>query len=120
MSHIVKIQSDVRRKEIVEKACQRLGIEPPVEGVHHLFDGKYAGLAVKLEGWHYPVVFDLESGEAKFDNYNGAWGKIDRLNEFHVAYGVETVKAEAELAGHSFSETRLGDGTIEVEIVEAW
>jgi len=28
---------------------------------------------VKLPDWKYPVVFDTNSGEAKFDNYGGRW-----------------------------------------------
>ncbi len=57
------------------------------------------GLGVQLRDWRYPVVFDLTTGESKFDNYGGAWGKQERLNEFLQAYAVEKTQARSNPQG---------------------
>ncbi len=60
-----------------------------------LFSETVSGLAVRLRDWRYPVVFNVTSGESKFDNYKGRWGKQERLNEFLQAYAIEATKIEA-------------------------
>ena len=62
-------------------ACQRLQLETPVKGRAQLFSGEATGLIVKLRDWKYPVVFDTTTGEAKYDNYNGRWGKQQQLDQ---------------------------------------
>jgi hypothetical protein len=73
MSHIVEIKTQVRDPAATRAACERLGLETPTEGRARLFSDEAAGLIVKLPDWKYPVVFDTQTGEARYDNYNGRW-----------------------------------------------
>ena len=34
------------------------------------------GLQVQLPGWNFPVVCDLGTGKAHYDNYGGQWGRV--------------------------------------------
>ncbi|MAG94462.1 MAG: DUF1257 domain-containing protein, partial [Planctomycetaceae bacterium] len=89
MSHIVEINTEVRDAAAVRAACQRLKLEPPVHGTTKLFSGEATGTIVKLPGWKYPAVFDTESGQARYDNYAGRWGKQAQLDRFLQGYAVE-------------------------------
>ena len=75
MSHVVQIKTQVRDPVAVAAACGRLGLAQPVLEDVKLFNAQARGLAVRLEGWRYPVVFDCQTGESQFDNYQGHWGK---------------------------------------------
>ena len=90
MSHVVQISTQVRDAAAVRAGCVRLGLDEPVEGEVKLFSETVTGLAVQLREWRYPVVFNTRTGETKFDNYQGRWGKQERLDEFLQAYAVET------------------------------
>jgi hypothetical protein len=116
VSHVVKIQSQVKSREAVEAACHRLELPAPHEGKHRLFTTSASGLAVQLPGWHYPVVFDTATAEARFDNYGGAWGKQEELNRFMQAYGVEVAKLEARKKGYTVKEQPLDNGSIKVTV----
>ena len=116
MSHIVTIKTKVTDRAALFAACQRLGVEQPVQGTAQLFSAAATGLIVKLPGWHYPVVADLATGELKFDNYGGAWGKQKELGKLLQAYAVERAKAEARRVGHSVTEQALADGSIKLTI----
>ena len=89
MSHIVEIRTEVRDANGVRAACDRLRLEPPVEGKTKLFSREAEGLAVRLRDWRYPVVFQIPTGEAQYDNYGGRWGEQSRLEQFLQAYAVE-------------------------------
>ena len=82
MSHIVEIKTEVRDPAAVTAACQRMKLEPPVDGTTRLFSGEATGLIVKLPGWRYPAVFDTETGQARYDNFNGRWGEQAQLERF--------------------------------------
>jgi hypothetical protein len=73
----------------VASACRRLGLPEPVIGTAALFSGEATGLLVKLSGWLYPVVFDTATGQARYDNYEGAWGDPKHLDSFMQMYAVE-------------------------------
>ena len=75
----------------------------------------------ELRHWDSPtqvryVVFDLATGESKFDNFGGHWGNQERLDEFLQAYAVEKAKIEARRQGYSVSEQPLADGSIKVTV----
>ena len=55
MSHIVRIQTQVKDAAAVRAACQRLNLPAPVQGKVKLFSGEVEGLAVQLPDWVYPV-----------------------------------------------------------------
>jgi hypothetical protein len=116
MSHVVQIQTQVRDATAVRAGCKRLGLDVPVEGETKLFSQTVTGLAVQLREWRYPVVFDLATGESKYDNYGGRWGKQERLDEFMQAYAIERTKLEARRKGYSVIEQPLVDGSVKLTL----
>ncbi len=116
MSHIVQIQTQVKDAAAVRAGCNRLHLPSPVEGEAKLFSQTVSGLAVRLREWRYPVVFNLATGESKFDNYGGHWGKQARLDEFLQAYAVEKTKIEARRKGYSVNEQPLVDGSVKLTL----
>jgi len=116
MSHIVTIQTQVRDPVAVAAACQRLKLPQPVQGRFRLFSGEVVGLGVELPGWRYPVVCQTETGEVKFDNFEGRWGEQRHLDAFLQGYAVEKAKLEARRRGHSVIEQPLADGSIKLTV----
>lgn len=116
MSHIVVIETEVRDATAVRSGCNRLRLQPPVEGSFKLFRQTVPGLGVQLPDWRYPVVCDLASGKLHYDNFEGHWGDQKRLDEFMQAYAVERAKIEARKRGHAVSEELLSDGSIKVTV----
>ncbi len=116
MSHIVNIQTEVRDAVAVRAACERLQLDNPQYGTTKLFSGNVTGLAVKLPGWRYPVVCDLETSQLKYDNYQGHWGDQQQLDRFLQAYAIEKARLEARKNGHSVTEQPLADGSVKLTI----
>lgn len=116
MSHVVQISTQVQDAAAVRAGCARLGLEQPVDGEVRLFSETVTGLAVRLQQWRYPVVFNLTTGETKYDNYQGQWGKKERLDEFLQAYAVEKTKIEARRKGYSITEQSLADGSVKLSL----
>lgn len=116
MSHVVRVATRVRDASAVRAGCNRLGLDEPLEGEVKLFSQTVSGLAVQLRDWRYPVVFDLKTGESKFDNYQGYWGNQKELDQFLQAYAVEKTKLEARRKGYSVTERPLRDGNIQLSI----
>jgi hypothetical protein len=116
MSHIVRIETQVRDPAAVRSACARLGLGPPEEGTFQLFTNQATGLAVRLPKWNYPVVCQTDTGELAFDNYGGAWGDRARLDEFLQAYAIEKARLEARRQGHAVTEQRLTSGAVKLTI----
>jgi hypothetical protein len=116
MSHIVQIKTQVRDATAVQAACARLKLKPPWQGTAKLFAESATGLMVELPEWRYPVVFDLTSGEVKFDNYQGHWGQQAQLDKFLQSYAAEKTKLAARRQGHAVTEQTLPDGSIKLTI----
>jgi len=116
MSHTVKIATEVRDAQAVCLACQRLSLPTPVEGKARLFAEDVLGLAVHLPEWQYPVVFDTNTGQVRYDNYGGRWGDKARLDRFLQAYAVEKAKIEARRKGYSVIEQELANGSIKLTV----
>jgi hypothetical protein len=116
LSHIVSIKTEVRDVHAVAEACRRLGLPEPVNGTVALFSGEATGLVVKLPDWLYPVVFDPTTGQAQFDNYEGAWGDHKHLDRFMQVYAVEKARLEARKRGHNVVEQALPDGSIKLTV----
>lgn len=111
MSHVVQIKTEVREMSVVKRVARRLGLtQEPAERSVRLYSGQASGIAVELPGWKYPVVFDVKTGEAKYDNYNGSWGAQQHLDKFLQLYPIEAAKQMAELNGHTYQEQTLEDG----------
>ncbi len=116
MSHIVEIKTEIRDEQAVRAACTRLQLPVPEHKTVRLFNATATGLCVQLQGWSYPVVANLQTGQAQYDNYQGHWGEQKHLDAFLQGYAVEKAKIEARKKGHSVSETRLQDGSIRVTV----
>ncbi len=116
MSHVVTITTEVRDAEAVRAACRRLQLPEPQQGVFRLFSGEAAGLAVQLPGWRYPAVFQLDSGQALYDNFQERWGEQVQLDRFLQMYAVERAKLEARRHGHTVAEQALADGSIKLTV----
>jgi Protein of unknown function (DUF1257) len=116
VSHIVTIATEVRDPDAVAAACRRLGLPEPVQGTVTLFQGRAAGLIVRLPDWIYPVVCDTATGSVRYDNYNGSWGRQEHLDRLLQAYAVERALIEARRRGHHVVEQALADGSIRLTI----
>ena len=116
MSHIVKIQTQVRDEAAVIAACQRRQLAAPERGKHRLFSREVEGLAVRLRDWHFPAVCQLETGEVLFDNFGGRWGEQRELDGFIQAYAVEKARIESRKRGHTVTEQSLADGSIKLTV----
>ena len=53
--------------ELLADVCRILELPVPVQGTWELPGMKVAGVAVHLQGWTHPVVFNLDSGEVYYD-----------------------------------------------------
>jgi len=116
MSHIVTIQTEVRDAEALGLACRRLELGEPVHETVPLFSGQATGYTVRLPDWRYPVVFDVDQGQVRYDNFEGRWGEPAQLNRLLQFYGVEKCRLEARRKGHSVLENQLSDGSIKLTI----
>lgn len=116
MSHIVEIRTQVRDAQALALACRRLGLADPTQGVARLYSGEAAGLLVRLPGWTYPAVFDVATGQARFDHFEGRWGDPKHLDRLLQAYAVEKARVEARRQGHAVAEQALADGSIRLTI----
>jgi ATPase family associated with various cellular activities (AAA) len=95
VSHIVVIQTKLRDPAALTAACARLRLAAPTQGTVELFSGTVSGLVVPLPGWTYPVVVDVQTGEVRFDNYEGRWGDPKELDRLLQACAVEKCRMEA-------------------------
>ena len=116
MSHIVQIQTEVRDEAAVQAACSRLHLPRATRGTFKLYSEKASGLGIELPHWKYPVVANTETGQVRFDNYEGRWGSQEFLYQFLQAYATERVKIEARKKGHSVVEERLDNGSIKLTV----
>ncbi len=61
-------------------------------------------------------MFDTQSGQARFDNYEGRWGEQIQLDRFLQGYAVEKTKIEARKKGHTITEQSQVDGSIKLTV----
>jgi len=117
MSHTVTIKTDVKNKQAIAAACQRLSLPQPVDGTFKLFEhGSVKGTAVHLPNWQYPIVINTDTGAVAYDNYNGMWGKMEEYDKFMQAYAVSRTMQEASLQGYMATEETLQDGSIKITV----
>lgn len=116
MSHTVDMSINLTDVAALEKACKRLGIRFDKEEKNvKLFSSEERGMTVHLNGWKYPLVVQKD-GKLKMDNYNGSWGKQERLTELQAHYGLEKAKIEAMRKGYMTTESRDKDGNLKLTI----
>ena len=116
MSHIVSISTEVRDEVAVQSACTRLHLPRATRGTFELYSSTETGLGIELPHWKYPVVANTETGQLRYDNYNGRWGSQEFLDQFLQMYAVEKAKIEARRKGHSVVEQRLDNGSIKLTV----
>jgi hypothetical protein len=116
LSHIVRIQTQIRDPVAVQAACTRLRLPPPEQGTFQLYTSSATGLAVRLPEWVYPVVCRTDIGELAYDNFQGAWGDVVHLHRFQQAYAVEKARLEARRQNLAITEQPLRDGSVRLTI----
>jgi len=116
MSHIVEIKTEVRDEAAVQSACSRLHLPRAKRGTFELYSSTETGLAIELPHWKYPVVANTNTGELRYDNYQGRWGSQEFLEQFLQMYAVEKAKIEARKKGHTVTEQRLDGGSIKLTV----
>lgn len=118
MSHIATIKVAFTEIAYIESACAQVGatFDRTIQTVTLFGSQKVTGRAVQLDGWKYPVVISPNGREVSYDNYNGRWGDITKLNQFKAAYSTAITLAEfnADPDLTSIRRTTLADGTIVV------
>ncbi|MDA8564075.1 DUF1257 domain-containing protein [Mariniblastus sp.] len=116
MSHIVEITTEVRDEAAVQAACSRLHLPRATRGTFQLYSSQESGLGIELPHWKYPVVANIDSGQLRYDNYEGRWGLQEQLGQFLQMYAIEKAKIEARRKGHSVIEQRLDSGSIKLTV----
>lgn len=135
MSHTVTVKLEMTDEEAIRDAVERMDgakfIKPggrsgrnhvacdtmeEATGHHQTYSGNFSGIGIQLPGWNYPVVINPETGELKYDNYNGHWGDQIQLDEFAQAYAVEKSRTEALLHGLTVTEEDLDGGDIRLTL----
>lgn len=117
MSHTVTVKTAFKSLPAIRRACKRLGMDAPVENdTVEVYSEKLTGTSIQLPDWKYRAVINTGTGEMKYDNYNGRWGKQERLDEFQQAYAAERTKMEAERYGRNVTETKLKDGSLKLTV----
>lgn len=118
MSHTLTIKTKFTDPEAIRQTCRELGIAEPTRGKIRMFDGKEIadGYAVTLPGWREPVAIDAETGEAFFDNYNGAWGDQKHLDRFTQLYATNAATNAAEALGYQVSREYADNGSIKLTV----
>ncbi|MFW6007897.1 MAG: hypothetical protein ACOCP8_01420 [archaeon] len=117
MSHLATVEIEFNDIETLKKTCEKLGIKHEMVKNFEFYDGsKRSGLALYFDGWRYPVVVSENGSEIYMDDYNGAWGDINDLNQVKQHYGVEMTKKLARRKGYSYQEVKNDDGKIEVRV----
>lgn len=100
MSHIVEIRTEIRDEIAVRSACQRLLWPSPKRSTFQLYSSRETGLGIEIPNWKYPVVANTETGQIRYDNFNGRWGAKESLDQLLQMYAVEKAKAR-EIGRHS-------------------
>lgn len=100
----------------MQSACKRLHLPKANRGTFELYGSTERGLGIELPHWKYPVVANTDTGELRYDNYEGRWGSQEFLDQFLQAYATERVKIEARKKGHSVVEQRLDNGSIKLTV----
>ena len=116
MSHMVEIKTEVRDEAAVQSACSWLHLPRAKRGTFELYSSTETGLAIELPHWKYPVVANTNTGELRYDNYQGRWGSQEFLDQFLQMYAVEKAKIEARKKGHTVTEQRLDGGSIKLTV----
>ena len=117
MSHTTRRKSAIKDLPALKKAVARIpGAMYQGHGNVKFYSSSASGHKVQLPGWKYPAVFNIDTGECQFDNYEGSWGKEAHLDSLKQGYAIEVARAKAEADGHEVEEMTLEDGSVRLTI----
>lgn len=119
MSHTVTIKTQFRDEKAIEAVCAEMGLPKPVRGTASLYqtsDKNLTGTIVRLNGWMFPVIINTATGEAKFDNMAGQWGKQRELDQFTQLYAVHKATIEARKKGYIVTRKQGTNGNVQLSI----
>jgi len=119
MSHTTTIDLQFKHEAAILAAAKELNLPVPVRGTASLYQSKdknLSGLIVRLPDWKFPVIIDTTTGTAKYDNFNGLWGKQEELNKFKQLYGVHAAQQLLRQQGKTFTRKTLTNGSIQLTI----
>ena len=112
MSHTATVKVAFTEVDCIGSACAQVGatFDPVVKDVKLYGSQKITGRTVKFPGWQYPCVISPDGQTLSYDNMNGSWGDIARLNEFKQAYAAAVSLKElntdlVDLTGFSTGKT---------------
>ena len=115
MSHTMNIKTELRDMDVLQATCSRLGLTCSM-GTHRLYAGPEVGMGIQFKNWQYPIVVDPQTGEVRYDTYNGRWGNEKDLHNLEAYYSIEKAKLEASRQGYTVEEIDT-DGQIELTIM---
>ena len=117
MSHIVKSKVEMKNKGCLLKAAEALGLQHLGNKTHTLYNRQTAaGHGFKLPDWKYAVVINTDTGEAKYDNYGGAWGKQVELDKLVQEYSLRVAEEQALMSGFTSERQLQENGDIELNM----
>ena len=105
MSHTLKVKVEITDETALRAVAEKLGANVLGFGDHHQYNGLVQGFGVKLEGWQYPAVFNFQTGECLYDNYNGRWGAQSKLDALVHEYSTEVISQALMARGVGFYRT---------------
>lgn len=114
MSHTVTGNIKITNEEALQRVIEEHKLTLLPKKKHQLFEGEYEGVAVKLDGWRYPVIINTETGDFWYDNYNGQWGHQAELDKFIQDYTLQTMLMAAEANNYMFQTVEMDNGDIEL------
>jgi len=97
-SHTATIKVEMKDRQALVRAIERVGGKVLGDGTHKLYAESVSGFGFTLPDWQYPVILTA-SGEFKYDNYNGSWGKQQTLTDLTRAYPIECARNKAQELG---------------------
>lgn len=117
MSHTVKSQVQFKNIKTLEKVCKKVGAKfrklKSGERVQLYGDSVTGDYAIELPGWRFPIV--VQGDEAKYDNYNGHWGKQETFDNLKQNYAIDIAKEKAQAFG-PVGQKVLEDGSVQLEV----
>jgi hypothetical protein len=128
MSHIAKIEMQIKSLDMLKAACERLGCQFMANQKSFKWYGQQLNKcdhAIKAPGAQYEVGVIASTKnpgqwELQWDNYS-VGGLTKTLGSdaglLKQAYAIEQTKAVAALEGHMCSEIKQDDGTVQLQIM---
>lgn len=121
MSHIVQVKNvEITDGTALHAAVSRIEGATLIHGMeshnYSIFNTDVCGIGIQLDGWHYPIVIDLENGKLYYDNYGGSWGDQDKLDELAQMYSVEKTRLQAAQYGYMVQEEKLEDESLKLTL----